>query len=268
MKTTKSEPEQTALLTGATSGIGLELSRILAAKGHPLVLVSRHPDQLQNLSADLQKRFQNNVSWIAADLSAPRAADAVMTELSQRRIKVDVLINNAGFNEYGPFADTRLEKELEMLQVHQNTLLTLTKRLLPAMLTQHFGRILNLGSIGSFAPGAYNAVYCASKAFILSFSEALATELNGSGVTVTALCPGPTRTDFFRRAAMEHSRISGFQMMSAAEVAQAGYQGLLKGKRIVLPGWPNKLLVQSLRLTPRALSLRIGQWLMSPMKPA
>ncbi|RPI76212.1 MAG: SDR family oxidoreductase [Desulfobacteraceae bacterium] len=264
MKIPKSEQAKTALITGATSGIGLELAKIMASQGHPLILVSRNQTAIKQLSAEWQARFQNKIEWIAADLADPQAGHAIARELQHRAIHVDILINNAGFNEYGPFTATRLEKELEMLHVHQTALLVLTKQLLPPMIAQHYGRILNLGSIGSFAAGPSNAVYCATKAFILSFSEALSVELRGSGVTVTTLCPGATRTDFFHRAEMEHTRISRFQLMSAYAVAQAGYQGMLRGKRMVLPGWQNKALIQSLRLTPRNVTLLISKWLASP----
>ena len=164
---------------------------------------------------------------------------------------------------YGHFSKSDLQKELEMIQVHIATLTQLTKLLLPPMLTQKYGRILNVGSTGSFSPGVYNAVYCATKAYILSFSEALSEELKGTGITVTTLCPGATRTEFAQRAFMTESRIHHFAGMNPEKVAKSGYNALMKGKRVVVSGLINKMLVFSIRFTPRNLVAMVSKYLMS-----
>jgi uncharacterized protein len=249
-----------ALITGASSGIGWELAKLLAEDRYDLVLVARRGKKLEELGRDLKTAFGVQVRVIAKDLTDPNGPSEVFTELQQAGLSINVLVNNAGFGVYGPFARTDRGKELEMIQVNIATLTDLTKLLLPAMLEAHDGRILNLASTAAFQPGPLMAVYYATKAYVLSFSEALANELAGSGVTVTALCPGPTETNFQKQAGLEETRLFQSPLVTdARSVARAGYDGLKKGKRIVIPGLGNRLLVQTERFTPRWLVTAIAR---------
>lgn len=255
-----SRPADTALVTGASSGIGLELCRLLAADGHQLVLVARDPEKLAPVSKELSERFGARVISIARDLTNPEAPVEIFRELERRSMSIDVLVNNAGYGLRGFFARTDPVLELEMIQVNVRALTHLTKLSLPHMLKQRQGKILNVASTAAFQPGPLMAVYYASKAFVLSFSEAIANELGGSGVTVTTLCPGATETGFQKRAGMEGTRLfRGRNVMDAQTVARLGYRGLMRGKRLVIPGLWNRLLVQSVRIGPRALVLKIAR---------
>ena len=250
---------QTALVTGASGGIGWELARAFAAGGYDLILVARSAAKLEELAGELRDRHGIAARALAADLARPGAPDDIFNELETAGTAVDVLVNNAGFATFGPFAETDLATELEELQLNIVALTHLTKRFLPGMLARRRGGVLHVASTTAFQPGPLMAVYYASKAYVLSFSEALAEELRGSGVTVTALCPGPTATGFQARADMLDSRLfSGpLKVMDAATVARAGYEGFRAGRRIVIPGVRNKLVAQSVRFTPRALVTRI-----------
>lgn len=254
---------QTALVTGATSGIGYELCKLFAWNGYNLVLVARDKARLDNLANELGRDFSVSSITIPADLSLPAAPGEIIHQLQRNSIHIDILVNNAGFNEYGPFSETDLHKELQMIQLNIASLTCLTKLLLPEMIKQKSGKILNVGSIGSFGPGPFNAVYCATKAYILSFSEAIAEELRGTGVTVTTLCPGATKTDFPRRAKMEDVKIFQGKLMDPKKVAELGYDALMQGKTTLVPGCTNKLTVFSLRLTPRKMVLKMAKSLMS-----
>jgi uncharacterized protein len=249
---------QTALITGASGGIGLELARRFAAGGYDLVLVARSAARLEELAAELRRQGAA-VRVLAKDLSLPASPEEVCRELAAAGAAVDVLVNNAGFATFGLFAETPLDKELEELQLNVVTLTHLTKKLLPAMLARRRGGVLNVASTAAFQPGPLMAVYYATKAYAVSFSEALAEELRGTGVTVTALCPGPTATGFQQRAHMETSKLfSGLlRVADAAAVARVGYEGFRAGKRIVIPGLLNKVGVQSIRVSPRALATRM-----------
>ena len=239
---------QTALITGASSGIGFELAKIFAQNKVNLILVARESERLRQAAETLQARV------IPRDLADPRSPQAIHAELAATPI--DYLVNNAGFGLGGPFSATDRQTELDMIQVNVTSLVDLTKLFLPAMLARKSGRVANVASPAAFQPGPLTAVYYATKAVVLSFTEAIAEELTGSGVTVTALCPGPTASDFQRRAAIEHVKLvknKAMGMMSPQEVAEIGYRGMLAGKVIVIPGIMNKLGVQSLRLGPRAI---------------
>lgn len=241
----------TALVTGASSGIGLDLARELAKNGHDVVLVARTASRLQGVAAELQKSGVT-AQVIAADLSRPSEAEEIVSELKRRNLDIEVLVNNAGYGLTGPFAENDLQRELGMIQVNIVALTHLTKLLLRPMVARRRGRILNVASTAAFQPGPLMAVYYATKAYVLSFSEALADELRNSGVTVTTLCPGPTRTGFAEIAKMTESRLfTMMRPMSSEDVARAGYRGMMSGKRLVIPGAKNKLLVQSLRVSPR-----------------
>jgi short-subunit dehydrogenase len=244
----------TALITGASSGIGLELANLFARDGNDLVLVARSEGKLRQLASRLEGEFGIATRVLAADLAKPHAAQELVMTLNVHEVTIDALVNNAGFGLTGPFVATDLEKELEMIQVNIVALTELTKLLLPGMVTRRSGRILNLASTAAFQPGPLMAVYYATKAYVLSFSEAIADELRDSGVTVTALCPGPTDTGFAAAARLESSRLFNMaKPMSSAGVARVGYEAMKRGKRVVIPGIRNKLLAQSIRVTPRRM---------------
>ncbi len=244
----------TALITGASGGIGLELARLFARDGFGVVLVARRADRLDALAGELRGRFGVPATVVPADLAVPGAPAEVAEALRARSIDVDALVNDAGFGVYGPFAATAIESELAMIQVNVTSLTHLTKLLLPRMVRRGRGRILNVASTAAFQPGPLMAAYYATKAYVLSFSEALSEELDGTGVTVTALCPGPTVTGFQAAAGMERSKLfRRIGILDAATVARAGYAGLMGGRRVVVPGAVNKILAQSVRLAPRRL---------------
>ncbi len=250
----------TALVTGASSGIGLELAMLLAKDRHDLVLVARGRDRLDSVARGLTGEFGVAATVLTADLTDPSAPIDIALALAEQKLSIDVLVNNAGFGVYGFFAQTPLEKELAMIQVHITALTHLTKLLLPGMLERRRGRILNVASTAAFQPGPLMAVYYATKAYVLSFSEALANETAGTGVTVTALCPGPTITEFQKQAGLEMTRLFKSPLvMDAPTVARAGYEGMMRGKRVVVPGATNRTLVQALRVTPRRLVTAIAR---------
>jgi short-subunit dehydrogenase len=243
----------TALITGASSGIGLELARIFAEHGHEVVLVARSEGKLQTLATELQSRG-GRAQVIAADLAAPGGPKTVVDAVVQRGVTVDVLVNNAGYGLFGPFLETSLETELSMIQLNIVALTELTKRLLPAMVTRKSGRILNVASTAAFLPGPLMAVYYATKAYVLSFSEAIANELEGTGVTVTVLAPGPTASGFQAAASLEESKlVAGKTLATSREVATAAYEGLMSGAPMVIPGLVNKMTAQMHRLLPRRM---------------
>ena len=249
-----------ALVTGASGGIGAEFARLAAADGYHLVLVARNADLLASLAGELTTRHAVEVLCVPLDLARREAANDLIARLAARAIVPDLLINNAGTGLYGLHRHTPVEAELALIDLNIVTLTRLTKRLLPEFLARGSGRILNVASTAAFQAGPYMAVYYASKAYVLSYSEALAHELRGSGVTVTALCPGPTVTGFQARAGVRRSpRMLGglVPIASATAVARAGYRGLLAGRGLVIPGLVNRLLVASLRLTPRRLATAV-----------
>lgn len=254
---------KTALITGATSGIGYELSKLFALNRYNLVLVARNDQRLEDLANELRQAFSISIITIPKDLSLPSSPEGIFSYLKKKSIQVDVLVNNAGFNEYGLFSQTDLHRELQMIQLHIVSLTYLTKLLLPGMLERKLGKILNVGSTGSFVPGPLVAVYCATKAYILSFSEAIAEELKETGVTVTTLCPGSTKTEFAERANMEDVAIFQGNLMDAREVAQIGYNALMRGKRIIVAGCVNKLTISSVRFLPRGMVAKMVKGMMS-----
>jgi short-subunit dehydrogenase len=236
---------KTALVTGASSGIGMDFSRELAREGYELFLVARSEGKLRELAREV-----GHATVIVADLTSPTAPQQIFAAAGS----VDVVINNAGFGVLGPFVETDLEKELEMIQVNVSALTHLTKLFLRPMVSRKSGRIMNVASTAAFAPGPLMAVYYATKAFVLSFSEAIAEELRGTGVTVTALCPGPTDTGFARVAGLESSRLFNLtRPMPSAEVARYGIRAMERGKRVAIPGLANKFVAQSTRVSPRRL---------------
>ncbi|MBN1919989.1 MAG: SDR family oxidoreductase [Anaerolineae bacterium] len=254
---------QTALITGASSGIGRELAPLFAKDGVNLALVARDQERLKSLAADLRAKYNVNVTVIPQDLAQPTAPEVIYQTLKAQDITVDFLVNNAGTQVYGPIQDTDVAQQLALIQVNLTALTHLIMLLLPEMLHRGSGRILNVASTGGFAPAPLNAIYCATKAYVLSFSGAIARDLEHTGISVTCLCPGATQTDFASRAGIEDIRLFRAGTMEARQVAKVGYAGLLKGKTTVIPGLFNQLLALSIRFTPRRLVTRIGKYLMA-----
>jgi uncharacterized protein len=247
----------TTLITGASNGIGLELARICAAHGHNVVLVARSIAKLQAIADELATQHKITARALPADLTDPAAPQAIFDQLNADNIAVDILINNAGFGDYGPFAASDRAKMMEMVQVNVAALTELTHLFLPGMVQRKYGRIMNLASTAAFQPGPLMAVYYATKAYVLSFSDAIGEELRGSSVTVTTLCPGPTRTGFQAGAEMEQSRLMRMGLMDVGAVVREGYKGMMAGKTVVIPGPTNWVGAQMARFTPRRLTTRL-----------
>jgi short-subunit dehydrogenase len=246
-----------ALVTGASEGIGFELCKLLAKDGYSIVLTARNQEQLQKRVEQL-KAHNVETHIIVQDLSLPDACEKLFAELTARNLQIDILINNAGFANYGDFSSNSLDKEMALLQVNIVALTKLTKLLLPSMLKNKDGKIMNLASMAAFVAGPQMAVYYASKAYVLSFSEALACELEGTGVTVTAVCPGATATEFQERAGLGRSKLfEKFKPMDATTVSEIGYRGMMNGEPIVITGGMNKLMALATRLTPRNVSTHL-----------
>ena len=245
---------KTALITGGSIGIGFELAKCFAAHGHNLILVARHSDALEAAAGKIEGKYGVTATTLQFDLSDADAPQRLFDAVNGDNIHVDYLINNAGFGLGGEFADTDLGKELDMIQVNVASVVHLTKVFLPAMIKRKEGRIMNLGSTASFQPGPNSSIYYATKAFVLSFSEAIAEELKHTGVTVTALCPGPTHTEFAERAGTTNTRLFKQSIVATAEdVARYGYAAMMRGQRVAIPGVGNKLLIQAERVAPRRL---------------
>jgi short-subunit dehydrogenase len=245
-----------ALVTGASSGIGRELAVLLARDGHDLALVARREAELNDLATMLKEKYGAESRVLPADLAEPGAATDLVERLGGAT--VDVLVNNAGFGGHGRFVELSRESDLGQIAVNVAALTDLTKLVVPGMVARGRGRVLNVGSTAAFQPGPFMAVYYATKAYVLSFSEALAEELRGTGVTVTCLCPGVTVTEFQKTAGVEDIPLTkGPLAMSAADVAAAGYRGMKRGKRLVIPGVHNKIGAQSVRFTPRGVILKV-----------
>ena len=254
---------QWSLVTGASSGIGLELARALGRRGSHLVLVARDRTRLVAAAEGLAREWSVEAEVVSADLAQPDSPAALFAELSARGRAIDVLVNNAGVGVFGEFASTDFQDEKKLVELNVLAAMALTKLCLPGMMRHRRGRILNVASTAGFFPGPHMAAYYASKAFVLSFSQAVARELEGSGVSVTSLCPGPVRTGF-----TEGQDIRLFHtplVMDATRVAEAGVRGLLAGRRIVVPGILNWLLVELGRISPRRLSEAIAGYLNQPV---
>lgn len=253
---------KTALVTGASSGIGAELARIHAQRGGTLVLVARRRDRLEALKAELERAHGVTAQVIAKDLTDPEAAGQIHDELVSRGVQVDYLINNAGFGNGGFFHEQDWAKNEAMIMVNVLALAALTRQFVPDMIARGGGRILNVASMAGFLPGPLQAIYYATKAFVVSFSEALDNELCRTGVTVTALCPGPVDTEFIEQANLRKAK--GFaRTVSAVGVAQTGYDAMLAGKPIIVPGIVNKVIIHFLlRMTPRKRATKISRKMM------
>ncbi len=248
---------KTALITGASSGIGLSLARLFAADGWKLVLVSQDQERLRAAVAQLKADFQVTVVSVCQDLTIPGAARIVYDKLRKADIKVDALVNNAGFATYGEFTLIDPDRETAEIQLNVAAVTEMTKLFVPPMQKRKQGYVLNVASIAAFQPGPLMAVYYATKAYVLSFSEAIAEELEGSGVSVSVICPGPTATAFASTAKMSKSKLFKGKLMTAEQVAEAGYRGLLAGQRLIVPSRRDQAMIFGSRFLPRKLITKI-----------
>lgn len=244
---------QTALITGASTGIGLELARCFAADGWDLVLVARDEAKLKSVADELAREYSVTTTVLATDLSRAESPQKIFDEIKNQNLQITCLVNNAGFGDYGFFAECDLEKQEEIIAVNIAALTKLTRLFLPSMIENKNGKILNVASTAGFFPGPLMSVYYATKAYVVSFSQALSNELQNSGVTCTCLCPGPTKSDFQSRAAMHKSRLMEGEMMSAQLVAQSGYRACVQGKTLCVPGAWNRILINAPRFLPRGI---------------
>ncbi len=244
---------KTALITGASSGIGEQLAFHFAKDHINLILVARSEGKLHALAQHLHSEYHVEVWVIRKDLERIEAVDELYQEIKGLGIQVDFLVNNAGFGLYGSFLETDVEQEMQMVNLNVKTLTYMTKLFVRDMEKRQAGKILNVASIAAFQPGPLMAVYYATKAYVLSFSEALENELRNHGITVTALCPGPTQTDFGNRANLGESKLFQHGVMDVKTVAKLGYEQFISGKRIVIPGFKYRLLVSLIRFFPRRL---------------
>lgn len=254
---------KTVLVTGASSGIGLEFSRLFAREGYNLVMVSQNEDNLEEARMIVcNENSKIDILTIAKDLAKPSAPDEIFEYTEKKSIKIDILINNAGIQLYGNFHDKNMEETLNMMYLNMFALTKLTRLYVDGMIERGYGKILNLGSTGSFQPVPLNTVYCATKAFVLYFSEGIGEELRGTGVTVTALCPGATGTNFAKRANIEDTKLFSGKLLKPSNVAQIGYKALMKNKPVLVVGLNNKIMTSSVRFTPRSVVTKFGMSLM------
>lgn len=248
----------TALITGASNGIGLELAKVHASKGGDLVLVARNKSKLEELKTELENQYKIKVYTIDKDLSANNSAQEVYDETTKQNIQIDYLVNNAGFGDFGMFVETDWDKELRMINLNMTTLTQFTKLYLQDMVKRKSGKIMNVASTAAFQSGPTMAVYYATKAYVLSFSEAVDNEVRDKGITVTTLCPGATESGFQAAAAMEESNlVKGKKLPTSKEVAEYGYAAMLKGKTVAIHGLMNWIMANSVRFTPRAIVVKL-----------
>jgi short-subunit dehydrogenase len=254
---------KTALITGGSGGIGYELAKLFAKDHYNLVLVARSTATLARVTDELQRQFGISAKAVSLDLTAGLAPQFLFNQLQREQIFIDVLVNNAGYGVFSEFAKIPAEEDLGQIQLNVAALTNLSKLFLGPMLERHSGRILNVASTAGFQPGPRMAVYYATKAYVISFSEALANELKDSGVTVTCLCPGVTDTSFQGRAGTDKTRLfRTMRPMDAKTVAHHGYRGLMGGKSLVVSGFRNWLLAESLRVSPRKLVTAVSRKLL------
>lgn len=256
-------PQETVLVTGASSGIGLELARQFAAAGSALVLVARREDRLRRLAEEIGRQHGVRVDVLPADLSQPGACQQIHDLCQAERWTVDVLVNSAGFASLGQVAQLPLQRQLDMIQVNVAALTELSRLFVGGMIDRQHGGILNVASTAAFQPGPNLAVYYATKAYVLSFTEALHEELTGSGVTATCLCPGPTATELIADAGMKNTLLFRHGVMSAAEVAQRGYRGFRRERAVVITGFRNRVGTLLVRLVPRRITRLVVKQLQS-----
>jgi short-subunit dehydrogenase len=250
----------TVLITGASGGIGYELAKLFARDHHNLVLVARSADKLAQVATELQAHGVT-VRTVALDLAAPPAPKFLFDQLQREGITIEILINNAGFGAYGEFAQIPEAEILGQIDLNITALTALTRMFLPAMIARRSGRIMNVASTAAFQPGPLLAAYYATKAYVLSFSEAIANEVRHAGVTVTCFCPGATFTGFAQRAGMETSRLFKVSAMSADKVALDGYRAVMEGRTLAISGAHNWLVAQSTRFAPRRMVTAVSRWI-------
>lgn len=248
----------TALITGASSGLGEEFARQLARERYDLVLTARREERLRAIAEEAKSLGCGRVDVIALDMSIPGSAEALYRRITDKKLAVDYLVNNAGFGTRGRFASLSLDREIEQVNLNVTALVALTRLFLPAMLERKRGTIINVASTAAFQPVPFMATYGATKAFVLSFSEALAEELRGTGVVVTALCPGPTRTEFQQVAGTAEVGVPSFSYMDAKTVVAQALDAASRGRAVKIAGLANLLLAESTRLAPRSLTARIA----------
>lgn len=253
---------KTALITGASSGIGATFARTLAALGTHVVLVARSEDKLRDLATTLATQYHIRAEMLTADLSRPEAGEKLFAATRQLGLSIDILINDAGFATYGPFDSLNAEREQQEVMLNVAAVVDLTHRFLPDMLARRSGSIINVASTAAFQPIPYMAVYGASKAFVLSFSEALWGEYRSKGIRVLALCPGPTSTDFFNVVGTEDAALGSIE--TPEKVAQVALQALERGRSSVISGCRNALMANSVRFAPRGMVARMGERMMRP----
>lgn len=254
--------KKTALITGASNGIGLELAKVYAKNGDNLVLVARNINKLNEIKSELENQFKVDIFCIGKDLTLPQSAKEIYDEVSYKGIKIEYLVNNAGFGDFGMFADAEWKKTEEMINLNIKTLTYFTKLFVKDMMKNGSGKIMNVASTAAFQSGPTMAVYYATKAYVLSFSEAIDNELRPFGITVTALCPGATESGFQDAAAMRESKlVKGKKLPTSKEVAEYGYRAMMKGKVVAIHGFKNKILALSVRFSPRFLIVRMTRWI-------
>ena len=259
-KNGKYKIDKTVLITGASTGIGFALAKRFVVEGYKVVITGNDVHRLAKAEEQLNQLSHNHVETIAQNLACTEGAQALVDELSRREITVDILVNNAGFSVYGVFPEAGWADTLAMLQLNMLSLTQLTHLLLPAMIKRGSGRIMNLGSTGSFLPCPGLAAYCATKAYVLSFSNSLAEELRGTGVTVTTVCPGPTQTHFAERSGMDQTRAFQGVVADAESVADTAYLAMKGGRIYIVTGFLNKVMVFLGRFMPVCVANRIARW--------
>ncbi len=247
----------TTLITGASSGIGLELAKLFAGGGDDVVLVARGEDKLNALAEQIRAQHRVTATVLVCDLARPEAVDRLCEELQNRSIAIDTLVNNAGFGALGRVAELSVDRQTDMLMVNVVALTRLTRKLLPTMLENRHGGVLNVGSIAAYQAGPNMSVYYASKAYVLSFTEGLREEVKGSGLHITCLEPGPTETGFGEDSGMVKLNMFTSNKMSVNAVAQAGYKGYRDNKDVVIPGWKNRLMVTFTGFLPRFITRKM-----------
>ena len=241
---------ENVLITGTTSGFGKAFAEKFASMGYNIILVSRDMQKLKQQQLYLQYQYHVTVNFIAYDLTKEDAADFIIEQIDNWNIPIDFLVNNAGFNEFGLFSQTDISKEIKMIDLHIRFITQLTKHILSIMEKNNYGHILNIGSTGSFIPSPSDAVYSATKAYIMSFSNALYGEYRNTGIKITLLCPGATETEFARKANIEQTLLFKYAVMKPDKVVKIAYPKIIKGKRLIIPGIYNKLLVFFSKIMP------------------
>ncbi len=250
--------EKTALITGATKGIGYELTKLFAEDSYNLVLIALSMSELKEIKEYLNNKYDIDILIIEQDLSVPNASLKIFRETVKKQIIVDVLVNNAGIGDFEIFNNEDITKISQIMQINIVSLTELTKLYLKEMVDKKEGKILNVSSMAAFQPGPHMAVYYASKAYVQSFSEAIASELEGTGVTVTTLCPGPTKTGFQDKVGSKDSKLAKLNLLSSSkDVAKYGYKALNKGKRIAIPGFLNIVIVNTVKFIPGKVTTQV-----------